>query len=97
MSDSMMPPPGSSDSSSSEQRIYIEVSDRYQTSTFTKVLSVVLAILTAGYMLPWAIAAVRNLRTHVSVGLVDLLLGWTLVGWIVALVMSLRKLRPDEG
>jgi|GEM_PF-2835567 hypothetical protein len=92
-----MPPPGSSDSSSSEQPIYIEVGDRYQTSTFTKVLSVVLAILTAGYMLPWAIAAVRNLRTHVSVGLVDLLLGWTLVGWIVALVMSLRKLRPDEG
>ena len=92
-----MPPPGSSDSSPSEQRIYIEVSDRYQTSTFTKVLSVVLAILTAGYMLPWAIAAVRNLRTHVSVGLVDLLLGWTLVGWIVALVMSLRNLRPDEG
>ena len=73
------------------------MSDRYQTSTVTKVLSVVLAILTAGYMLPWAIAAVRNLRTHVSVGLVDLLLGWTLVGWIVALVMSLRKLRPDEG
>ncbi len=92
-----MHPPGTSDSSSPEQPIFLEVSDRYQTSTFAKVLSVALAVLTAGYMLPWAIAAVRNLRTHVSVGLVDLLLGWTLVGWIVAVVMSLRKLRPDEG
>lgn len=92
-----MHPPGTSDSSSSEQPIYLEVSDRYQTSTFTKVLAVVLAILTGGYLLPWAIAAVRDLRTHVSVGLIDLLLGWTIIGWIVALVMSLRKLRPDEG
>ncbi len=70
---------------------------RYQTSTATKVIAVVAAILTAGYMLPWAIAALRDLRTHVSVGLVNLLLGWTIIGWIVALVMSLRRLRPDEG
>ena len=85
-----MPPPGSSDSSPSEQRIYIEVSDRYQTSTFTKVLSVVLAILTAGYMLPWALAAVRDVP-HWGVFWLNLLLGWTIIGWIVALVLSLRS------
>lgn len=70
---------------------------RFQTATVTKVIAVIAAILTAGYMLPWAIAAVRNLRSHVSVGLVNLLLGWTIIGWVVALVMSVRKLRPDEG
>ncbi len=70
---------------------------RFQTSTATKVIAVVVAILTGGYMLPWAIAAVRDLRTHVSVLLVNLLLGWTIIGWVVALVMSLRRLRPDEG
>ena len=76
--------------------VYVE-GTRYQTSTATKVIAVVAAILTAGYMLPWAIAALRDLRTHVSVGLVNLLLGWTIIGWIIALVMSLRRLRPDEG
>jgi hypothetical protein len=60
--------------------------------TTTKVVAVVVAILTAGYMLPWAIAAVRNVP-HWSVFWVNLLLGWTIVGWIIALVMSLRAQR----
>lgn len=57
--------------------------------TVTKVVAVVVAILSAGYMLPWAIAAVRDVR-HWGVFWVNLLLGWTIIGWIVALVMSLR-------
>ena len=57
--------------------------------TTTKVVAVIVAILSAGYMLPWAIAAVRDVP-HWSVFWVNLLLGWTIVGWIVALVMSLR-------
>ncbi|MBK9738380.1 MAG: superinfection immunity protein [Actinobacteria bacterium] len=60
--------------------------------TTTKVVAVVVAILSAGYMLPWAIAAVRNVP-HWSVFWVNLLLGWTIVGWIIALVMSLRTQR----
>ena len=60
--------------------------------TTTKVVAVVVAILSAGYMLPWAIAAVRNVP-HWSVFWVNLLLGWTIVGWIIALVMSLRARR----
>jgi len=60
--------------------------------TTTKVVAVVLAILTGGYLLPWAIAAVRDVP-HWSVFWVNLLLGWTIVGWIVALVMSLRRQR----
>ena len=71
--------------------------DRFQTATATKVIAVVVAILTGGYMLPWTVAVLRDLRTHVSVGVVNLLLGWTIIGWIVALVMSLRRLHPDEG
>lgn len=60
--------------------------------TATKVVAIVVAILTAGYMLPWAIAAVRDVR-HWSVFWVNLLLGWTLIGWVVALVMALRAQR----
>jgi len=57
--------------------------------TTTKVVAVIVAILSGGYMLPWAIAAVRDVP-HWSVFWVNLLLGWTVVGWIVALVMALR-------
>ena len=60
--------------------------------TVTKVVAVVVAIVTVGYMLPWAIAAVRDVP-HWSTFWVNLLLGWTLVGWIIALVMSLRTQR----
>jgi hypothetical protein len=60
--------------------------------TTTKVVAVVVAILTAGYMLPWAIAAVRDVP-HWSVFWINLLLGWTVIGWIIALVMSLRAQR----
>ncbi len=60
--------------------------------TVTKVVAVIVAILTAGYMLPWAIAAVRDVP-HWLVFWINLLLGWTIIGWIVALVMSLRAQR----
>jgi len=60
--------------------------------TTTKVVAIIVAILTGLYMLPWAIAAVRDVR-HWSVFWVNLLLGWTIIGWIVALVMALRSQR----
>jgi hypothetical protein len=63
-----------------------------QSWTVTKVVAVIFAIATAGYMLPWAIAAVRDVP-HWLVFWINLLLGWTIIGWIVALVMSLRTQR----
>jgi hypothetical protein len=60
--------------------------------TTTKVVAVIVAIVTLGYMAPWAIAAVRDVP-HWSVFWVNLLLGWTLIGWVIALIMSLRQQR----
>ncbi len=60
--------------------------------TVTKIVAIVVAVLTAGYMAPWAVAAVRDVR-HWSVFWVNLLLGWTIVGWVWALVMALRSQR----
>jgi hypothetical protein len=51
-------------------------------------LAWVVAILTLGYMLPWAIAATRGKSNAAAIGLVNLLAGWTVIGWIVALVMA---------
>lgn len=54
----------------------------------------VLAICTLGYMLPWAVAAQRGARNSAQVFWVNLLTGWTLVGWVVALGMALRVHQP---
>lgn len=51
-------------------------------------LAWIAAVLTLGYMLPWAIAATRGRSNQAAIGLINLLLGWTLVGWIVAVVMA---------
>jgi len=48
----------------------------------------ILAIFTALYMLPWAIAASRGKANHGAIGVINFLLGWSIIGWIVALVMS---------
>ena len=59
----------------------------------SSVVAIIVAIFSGGYMLPWAIAAVRGNANAWSVFWIDLLLGWTIVGWIVALVMSIREHR----
>ena len=41
------------------------------------------------YFLPAIIAAVRNTHNSTAILLVNLFLGWTFVGWVVALVMAL--------
>ena len=46
------------------------------------------AILSFLYFLPWAIAATRGRPNTGGVFLVNLLVGWTVVGWVIALVMS---------
>jgi len=46
------------------------------------------AIVSLGYMLPWAVAATRQMPNHGAIALVNLLLGWTGIGWVIALVMA---------
>jgi hypothetical protein len=48
----------------------------------------IIAVVTLGYMLPWAVAATRGKSNAGAIGWLNLLLGWTGVGWIVALVMA---------
>jgi hypothetical protein len=46
------------------------------------------ALVTFLYMLPWAIAATRRKSNSLAIMVLNLLLGWTFVGWIIALVMA---------
>jgi hypothetical protein len=51
-------------------------------------VAVVVALLTGGYMLPWAVAALRGKSNHWTIFWINLLGGWTVILWVVALVMS---------
>ncbi len=50
-----------------------------------------LLVLFVPYFLPTIIAVVRHVPNVGSVLVVNLLLGWTLVGWVVALAMAARS------
>lgn len=42
------------------------------------------------YFLPSIIAAARSMRDLVSIFVLNLLLGWTAIGWVIALVWALK-------
>jgi hypothetical protein len=46
------------------------------------------------YLLPVLIGAARRVPDLGAVAVINILLGWTLAGWAVALAMSLRSVRP---
>jgi hypothetical protein len=50
-----------------------------------------LIILLGLYFIPSIIGAVRKVPNIGSVVVINLFLGWTLVGWVVALAMSARS------
>ena len=74
------------------------MSDRYvvtdrKNRPVSAVVAIVVAILTAGYMLPVGDRRGPRHRNSWTVFWVNLLLGWTVIGWIVALVMAIREHR----
>lgn len=59
----------------------------------TTVVAWVVAVFSYFYMVPWAVAATRGKSNHWTVFWVNLLLGWTVVGWVLALVMAFSSHR----
>lgn len=55
---------------------------------------IVLGVCAALYVLPLLIGCFRRVPDVGSVAVINILLGWTLVGWAVALAMALRSVRP---
>lgn len=47
-----------------------------------------LALCTLGYLLPGAIATTRGCYRKVSIWLVNIFLGWSVIGWFWALIWS---------
>ena len=69
---------------------------RYQGGGEAKgaVMLIVLALL---YVLPSMLAWKRGSRRRWKITAINLLLGWTVIGWIVAMVMTLRYEPPGDG
>src|SRR6266568_1025883 len=57
----------------------------------TVVVTELVAMSAAMYVLPVIIGCIRRVPDIGSVAVINILLGWTLVGWVVALALSLRS------
>jgi len=55
-----------------------------------KIIAIIIALVSGLYMLPGAIALWNGHPKTTPIMLVNFLLGWTVIGWIVALVWALR-------
>lgn len=73
------------------------VTDQRTPSGAVVVVAWISAVLTLAYMLPWAIAATRGRSNMAAIGVLNLLLGWSLIGWIAALVMACQAHAPVAG
>jgi len=60
-------------------------------------LALLLLAAGLGYCLPAAFAVLRRHHNAGAIAALNLLLGWTLLGWIAALVWSLTAVQPAAG
>jgi hypothetical protein len=59
---------------------------------FSSIIGIILFVLSlALYFLPTIIALLWNKRNTLAISMLNLLLGWTFIGWVVALVWSVTK------
>lgn len=71
------------------QPAWVEVADEPRCSPVHLVVAWVMASVSLGYFLPWAIAATRDKSASPAIALVCALTGWTGVGWLLALGWAL--------
>ena len=53
--------------------------------------TVIMLVLMFLYLVPTLIAAARHTQNRIAIFNLNLLLGWTLIGWVVALFWSLSR------
>ncbi len=65
-----------------------------QTSTNPASPIIILLGLMGGYFLPWIVASRRTHHQRKAIAMLNFLLGWTVLGWIIALVWACTEVRP---
>ena len=68
----------------------IEAASQGTSAGGTILTLVVLAVLVALYFLPTVVAFRRRVPNVVQVALVNFFFGWSVIGWIIALIMAVR-------
>lgn len=68
----------------------------------TAIGAVLIIALIIAYFTPATIAMIRNDPNMVALLIADFFLGWTVIGWIIILVLACRHIprpdpRPDPG
>ncbi|MEK6564290.1 MAG: superinfection immunity protein [Candidatus Omnitrophota bacterium] len=58
---------------------------------FTMLELLLVILIFAFYFLPTLIAFLRQHKNKLAIFLLNLLLGWTVLGWVVSLVWSVMK------
>jgi hypothetical protein len=58
---------------------------------------IVLCVLVLAYFLPTIVASFRHRPNQGGIFIVNLLLGWSVIGWIVALVMACAANPPEPA
>lgn len=48
------------------------------------------------YFLPTTVAFIRGHHSKIAIAALNILLGWTFIGWVVAFVWSLTAKRPRD-
>lgn len=60
-------------------------------------LPLLLALAAVGYFLPTLIAGIRSVPNKGSVVVLNIFLGWTLLGWVASLAMACRSPEPKNA
>jgi hypothetical protein len=68
--------------------MYLEIVTDKQDRARQALVAWAATFATCGYLLPWAIATTRGKSNAEAIGLLNLLLGWTIIGWFVALALA---------
>ena len=60
-------------------------------------LVVVVPLLLVAYFIPFFVAAGRKHRFSTAIGLINLLLGWTVIGWLAAMIWAVNRDVGEQG
>lgn len=61
-----------------------------ESSGFRILFGILFSAVTLLYMLPTGVSLIRNGRNKLPIFLLNLFLGWTFIGWVVALVWAAK-------
>lgn len=59
------------------------------------ILAIILTICSLGYFLPTTIAIIRRRLNTGTIFTLNFFLGWTFIGWVVALVWAVASDKPQ--